>query len=461
MLRLHQIFLYNFLFIFGITFVLSGTVSYFLLRSIEINQFEEHLKNNIAMLSHETETSHDLDALAKRIKKETNLRLTIISNTGIVLAESHKDRKEMDNHAQREEITKAKENTFGTSIRYSASLHYDFLYVGKKTLLNGEPGYIRLAVSLQQVMEDFYSIWLKITLVFSMMASVGFLIALHMSRRIEEDVTQLTNYLETVAKKSYSEPLSLHSSIEFMKIGNTLKSVVAKLDKREKQRRKTTAKFRLMYKQQNDLLSAISHEIKNPLAAISGYAQTLIEELPIKSHKMHHKFLGKIEQNSLKITAMLDRIALSVKLENNDIIAQKKDFDLGETIQDAIAVMNKKYPNRQINFNYSKEMVHMDETMSEVLVINLIDNAIKYSEDEVDVTLDNKRLYVTDKGIGMSEENCEKVRSKFYRVDSNSWDNSMGLGLAIVSYILKLHDSHLDIKSTLGKGSTFSFKYRT
>lgn len=410
-------------------------------------------------MEHETQYGQSLDALAARVKDKTPLRLTIIAKSGLVIAESHRDRQDMNNHARREEIIQSKNENFGVSIRFSNSLKSDFLYVAKKVELPNQSAYIRFSISLKTVLEDFYTIWLQITLIFSLMVSMGFLIALRMSRRIENDVSRLTDYLDAVEKKIYTKPLSLRTSLEFTHIANSLKSVVAKLDKREKQRRKTVAKFRLMYKQQNDLLSAVSHEFKNPLAAISGYAQTIIEELPAEGHKMHHKFLTKIEQNSQKITSMLDRIALSVKLENNDLVAQKSSFDLGEVIEDAISVIEKKHPNRTINYKYHKQMVEMDITMIEMVLINLLDNALKYSQEDIKIRMSNKRVFVIDKGIGMSEADCEKVQSKFYRVDANSWDNSMGLGLAIVSYILKLHHCELTIQSKLGAGSTFSFKF--
>jgi signal transduction histidine kinase len=316
-----------------------------------------------------------------------------------------------------------------------------------------------MAISLERVMHDFYSIWLKITLIFSIMSTIGFLIALRMSRRMEEDVITLTDYLEDVANKTYNKPLKLYFSYEFINIAGTLKQVVAKLDRRDRQRRRSAAKLKLMYKQQNDLLSAIGHEFKNPLAAISGYAQTLKEEkVDPKNEKIFHKFLAKIETNSEKISTMLDRLALSVKLENNDLTARKEHFDLGETVKDAIATIEKKYPDRAIKYKPKSRDVYMDKTMIEMVIVNLLDNAMKYSSEDITIKIGKKRLLVKDKGIGISESDLENIQRKFYRVDKNSWDNSMGLGLAIVNYILNLHDRRLEVKSKPNIGSTFSFE---
>ncbi len=458
MLRVHQIFLYNFLFIFGATFIVLGIISYFILRTIEVNQSTQQLKNSIALIEPQLANKRNFDDIAENVKNNTELRMTVIAKTGLVLAESHKDADEMDNHARRAEIKKAQKSRYGIIIRHSKSFGYDFLYVAKAVELFNQTVYLRMAISLERVLDDFYSVWLKITLVFSIMSTIGFLVALRMSRRMEDDVIALTNYLEDVSNKTYNKPLKLYFSYEFINIAGTLKQVVAKLDRRDRQRRRSAAKLKLMYKQQNDLLSAIGHEFKNPLAAISGYAQTLKEEkVEPKNEKIFQKFLSKIENNSLKITTMLDRLALSVKLENNDLTAHKEYFDLGETVKDAIATIEKKYPDRHIKYKPKEREVYMDKTMIEMVIVNLLDNAMKYSSEDVTIKIGKKRLLVKDKGIGISAQELDKIQTKFYRVDKNSWDNSMGLGLAIVNYILNLHDRRLQVKSQPNEGSTFSF----
>jgi len=99
--------------------------------------------------------------------------------------------------------------------------------------------------------------------------------------------------------------------------------------------------------------------------------------------------------------------------------------------------------------------------MLELVLINLVDNALKYSNSDVVIESNEKRISVIDSGIGIKEEHLEKITSKFYRVEKNSWDNSMGLGLAMVEHILKVLDSSLEINSEFGKGSVFSFSTKS
>ena len=238
-----------------------------------------------------------------------------------------------------------------------------------------------------------------------------------------------------------------------------LKNLVKKLSSRDKQKRKYTAKLRLMNKQRNDILSAISHEFKNPVASIIGYAQTLQED-PDITPKIREKFLSKISSNGDKISQMLDRLALSVKLENDDLKIEIKRFDMKKLCEEVVSNLSLKYRNREITLEASNTIVEADKTMIELVLVNLVDNALKYSQMEVQVVLKDDELSVIDKGIGIQEEHLDKVTAKFYRVNKNTWDNSMGIGLAMVSYILKMHSSKLKIISKVAEGSVFSFSIK-
>ena len=94
-----------------------------------------------------------------------------------------------------------------------------------------------------------------------------------------------------------------------------------------------------------------------------------------------------------------------------------------------------------------------------VVISNLVENAFKYSEDEVVISFDRESLKVIDMGIGISAKNLENITNKFYRVHENSWNNSLGLGLFIVNNIINLHNFKLEVQSVEHEGSTFSIKF--
>lgn len=456
MLRIHQLFFLNILGLFVAALLGASLISYFTLKSMIIHDGEERLKENINLLEPLLSTTDNFDRFVAQVAGKTFLRVTIIAENGDVIAESDADKRTMENHSGRVEVMHAMSEPYGVAVRYSNTVKTDFIYVARQITAHERVFYIRLAMSLEGVMDHFYGLWLQLVGAFSALIVIALAIAYNISKKTRYDILQITRYLDEISAKNYRAVLKPEYFREFLQISIMLKNLVKKLHNRDKQKRKHTAKLRLINKQQNDVLSAISHEFKNPIAAIMGYAETLHDDLSLDP-KIREKFSGKILANTHRITLMLDRLALSVKLENNDLSIKPSLFELSEVCHESISILQAKYPARLIRYNGASKTVFADKTMIELIITNLVDNALKYSEEEVTVTLTENTLSVSDKGIGIAPAELDKITSKFYRVQKNRWDNSMGLGLSIVSYILKLHDTMLRIESTLGVGSTFSF----
>jgi len=437
----------------------TSLVSYFALKSSIIEHNQEHLQNAIELISLEINREENLEALASKMHESTGLRTTIVNEDGVVVAESDADKESMDNHGSRYEIMQANSEEFSHIVRYSDTVKVDFLYVAKKIVYKNKTFYIRLAISLAKMMDDFYALWINLVLLFVAMTLIAFYGSWRMSERVLYDIGQLTSYLDEISNKNYRAIVKTKYFYEFLQISLLLKNLVKKLSNRDKKKRKYTAKLRLINKQRNDILSAISHEFKNPVASIIGYAQTL-EEDPEIDPKIRAKFLEKISSNGEKISKMLDRLALSVKLENNDLELRESEFNIKSLCEEVAANMLLKYKDREIILSLEDQKVFADKTMIELTLINLLDNALKYSQNDIYFTLAEDIISVKDSGIGIKEEHLDKVTAKFYRVEKNSWDNSMGIGLAMVSYILKAHKSFLEIQSTFAKGSVFSFSIK-
>jgi signal transduction histidine kinase len=411
-------------------------------------------------MSIEIDNVNNLENYAAQIHKNTSLRVTVISQEGIVLAESNADKSDMDNHSSRFELMQSNTQKYGNIIRYSDTVGADFLYVAKKVQYKNEAIHIRLSMSLAQIMYDFYSLWMKLFFVFVIVVAIAAVISKNISKRVVYDISQITNYLDEVSNKNYKAVIKTKYFYEFLQISILLKNLVKKLNKNEKKKIKNMAKLRLINKQRNDILSALSHEFKNPAAAIIGYAQTIQEDKDMPQ-SVREKFLGKISSNGEKISKMLDRLALSVKLENGDLTINKSEFELKQLCSDVALNLTSKYKDREVIVKVDERTLFSDKTMIELVLTNLVDNALKYSSSNVFIELNDKKIVVKDSGIGIKDEHLEKITGKFYRVEKNSWDNSMGLGLAMVKYILKELDSSLEIKSEFGKGSTFGFSIKS
>ncbi len=224
-----------------------------------------------------------------------------------------------------------------------------------------------------------------------------------------------------------------------------------KLQKENKKLKKENKKLKILNSSKDELISAISHEFKNPISIINGYIQTILENnLP---KELNEKFLTKIQKNSLRLSELIDRLYLITRLENNKIKTNFLTFDLCETTKNLIESFN----TNRIKLNCEKKIIYADKTLIEIVIYNLISNALKYSKDEIIINI-NDNFEVIDKGKGIDKKEIELIKQKFYRIAKNDWDNSLGLGLAIVEKILNLHKTSLKIESQKGKGSKFYFE---
>ena len=456
--KLSQIFFINSILLLGGVLAVASLVIYYSVQQIEIEQYTNQLKSEIAYVRSRLGEGKSLDMAAKEMSGIMGrpLRVTLIAIDGTPLFDNEANPREMENHANRPEVMQARREGFGMAVRYSHTVKNDRIYAAKVITWNHKPAILRLSVSLDTVMNDFTTLWVRITLIFLAALLAGFAISWMLGRRIDDELEKITEYLQHLADKKYSAKFVPGFTAEFRTIGKLLKKLAKRLEKIERKRRKYTAKLRLVSKQRSDIISAISHEFKNPVAAIMGYTETLLDDpdLPLS---IREKFLRRIDQNSHRITEMIDRLSFITRLENREVEPSMSRFDMQRVVIEAVHALEQKYPDRIIRIESVPLMVHADKTMMEMAIINLIDNALKYSEEEVTVTLDARHLCVIDRGPGIPKNEIEEITKKYYRMDKNSWDNSMGLGLAIVTYILKLHETSLKIESEVGRGTIICF----
>jgi signal transduction histidine kinase len=277
------------------------------------------------------------------------------------------------------------------------------------------------------------------------------------AKRMQKELVTVNQYLANLEEIDKIDYKARFFTQEFEDINQNLIQALKKAKKREDIKQRYNAKLKLKNRQRADMLSAIAHEFRNPIASIMGYSQTLQEDSEIPK-PLQEKFLGKIYNNGNKIEALLSRLILWNKFESGEATLHKSSFDIYTLLQEIKLVLEEQYKNRKIVIKGASRIVEADRTLIELVLKNLIENALKYSKDEVFVTIDEDTISVCDKGVGISDEDLDKVTKKFYRSGTHNWDNSMGLGLSIVKTILTLHKSKLEIRSKIDEGSTFSFK---
>jgi len=275
--------------------------------------------------------------------------------------------------------------------------------------------------------------------------------------RMQKELTTVNKYLSNIEKVDKIHYKARFFTQEFEDINENLIKILKASKKREDVKQRYNAKLKLKNRQRGDMISAIAHEFRNPIASIMGYAQTLEDDKDIPQ-ALQEKFLGKIYNNGTKIEALLSRLVLWNKFESGEATLHPTSFDMLTLIVEVKTSLEDKYPTRHIEVKGECYTVEADRTLLDIVLKNLIENALKYSKEEIVVSIEEGKISIEDKGSGISSEDISKVTKKFYRSGTHTWDNSMGLGLSIVKSILTLHGSKLEIQSEEEKGSVFSFK---
>ena len=230
------------------------------------------------------------------------------------------------------------------------------------------------------------------------------------------------------------------------------KKEIEKLKKEIKQLKKENKRLKLQNSFKDDMISAISHEFKNPISIINGYIETILSsDIPIQ---MQQKFLNKIYKNTSRLAELIDRLYLITKIENKKLKIKKETFRLDLAIKEII----ESFDEKRIKLNLIPLKIKADKNLIQIVIYNLVSNALKYSKKPIEIILNEDYFIVIDKGIGIEKQYINSIKEKFFRIAKNDWDNSLGLGLYIVEKILKMHNTYLEIESEIKKGSKFYFK---
>jgi two-component system, OmpR family, phosphate regulon sensor histidine kinase PhoR len=217
-----------------------------------------------------------------------------------------------------------------------------------------------------------------------------------------------------------------------------------------------------------DFVANVSHEIKTPLTAIKGFVETL-QQGTVEDKAEQERFLGIVLKHVNRLGAILeDLLALSrMEQENGIEEVRLSTGKIKDVIQTAIQVCQPKAAARDITINVDAAedlSANLDATLLEQAFVNLIDNAVKYSDDgsQVWISTAQKKREITikfaDQGSGIPNKHLSRLFERFYRVDKarSRKLGGTGLGLAIVKHIVQAHGGHITVESSLGQGSTFT-----
>ena len=222
----------------------------------------------------------------------------------------------------------------------------------------------------------------------------------------------------------------------------------------------------------NDFINNMTHEFKTPISSISLAAQMLKDDTITKSPTMLSHLSGVIVDETKRLRFQVEKVLQMSMFDHKKVTFKKRDLELNELVEGVINTFTLKVEASGGKIDSSlaatSSRVYVDEMHLTNVVFNLMDNAVKYKKEDVDIHLNVRTwndathvyLSIADNGIGIKKENLKKIFEKFYRVHTGNRHDvkGFGLGLAYVKQIVDLHKGTIHAESEIGKGTKFIIK---
>jgi len=218
-----------------------------------------------------------------------------------------------------------------------------------------------------------------------------------------------------------------------------------------------------------EFLGNVSHELKTPLFNIQGYVMTLLDG-GIKDPTVNVEYLQRTKKNIDRMIAIIEDLESISRLETGELQMEMKKFDITGLIKEVIELLEIKAHKKKIKLKLRVDpdkpiFLEGDKERIRQVLINLIDNSIKYGNEEGNTKIsifdmdENFLIEITDNGIGIDAKDIPRLFERFYKVDKSRSreQGGSGLGLAIVKHIIEAHNQTINVRSTVGVGTTFAF----
>lgn len=222
-----------------------------------------------------------------------------------------------------------------------------------------------------------------------------------------------------------------------------------------------------------DFINNMTHEFKTPLATISLAVDALKNERVLQDRQKLDYFSGIIKEENKRMNKQVETILQAAQLDKQEVQLNRKSLHVHELLGSAMDNLRLQLEQKggllETNFQATRDLVSADEVHFVNLISNILDNAVKYSKDNLKLKVSTRnagkmiRITIEDNGIGMSRETISRIFEKFYRAHTGNLHNvkGFGLGMSYVKSMVDAHNGKIKVDSTLGKGSTFTLEFPT
>ncbi len=424
------------IFAFGVSVI---TITAVLILSVFYSYSDKQLKEQLRVVETVVEAELNESGNTAFITNniDPNIRITLISPSGKVIADNIEDASTLDNHANREEIIEAKKNGEATVTRNSDTQKEKVYYFAKQL---DDGNILRVSSQATNIGNFFkdYIVYILICILAVIIAAV--FVSFAITKSIIKPIRRLGQNLDDVDKFKFDD--------ELQPLVNAL------LQQKRKQK--------MLDKQKKQFTANVSHELKTPLTSIAGYAELI--ETGIAKEEDIKPFAGVIRKQALRLVSLSeDIIQLSQLEESDDENMSFESVDLYDIANKCVEALNINALNKNVTLSLSGEQCYIrgKAQLVEEMVYNLLDNAIRYNKENGTVTVTvtplskGASVSVKDTGIGIPAKYQDRIFERFFRVDKSrsKATGGTGLGLAIVKHITQLHGADLKLESEEGKGT--------
>ena len=419
-----------------LTFCLSTVIFYELFKSEVVDELKTY-----ADVIKETQ-SYDQILQGEYDPDVDDLRITMIKKDGKVFYDSFADVKKMENHANRQEVRQALKHGNGKAIRTSDTMDKSTFYYAVRL---DDGNILRVAKESRSI----WSVFIKVTPAILILILVIFAIS---------------KMLSDVLTKSLLLPIEeMSENLDHLDDITTYKELMPFINTIQEQHKNIL----MNAKMRQEFTANVSHELKTPLTAISGYSELIQNGMTNEEETI--RFAGEIHKSAKRLLTLInDTIRLS-QLDTSEQKVIYEAINLYKIAEDCVNMLKFSAENHGITISIHGTNAYLEgnKEMLEEVVYNLCDNAIRYNNEggKVDVTVKPVKgkiyLCVEDNGIGISKEHQERIFERFYRVDKSRSKSTggTGLGLAIVKHIIQQHGAHMELTSEKGKGTKIEIEF--
>ena len=382
-------------------------------------------------------------------------RLTLIRGDGTVAADSDAEAGEMDNHLEREEVSRALESGEGYATRWSETLGQDMLYAACRS--QHSDMVLRLAGPYYGMSEFLPMLFPAVVISFLIALGISFIFSQRFASSITRPLQEISREMLKVRgdygdlhfqKYKYSEINVIADTT--MKMSRNVKEYLSQIEK-EKQIRQ-------------EFFSNASHELKTPITSIQGYAE-LLESGMIQDENMKLDFARRIKKEAENMTGLINDILMISRLEAKDAEVVFSSVRISVLLDDILDSLKPLAAQCQVFLHADCQPITIEANPQQMkeLLNNLITNAVKYNRPGGQVWVqireqgDAMVVRVKDNGMGIPADSLDRIFERFYRVDKgrSRKQGGTGLGLSIVKHIVSFYRGTIRVSSEIDKGSEF------